>query len=528
MRGERSSAGAPRVLALPTPRSQTPCRRTATGRQCGARAGVIDEDCMGPSHIFTRALSRARVASAPSLLFAYGALSELVTPLAAAAAYRRGGPQAAKHALALAEPCRPSASYLLWVHGASVGETCSALPLVRALLASDAKAAVVLTASTPGALARLQMEDLGPRVLLRQRPHDSATVMQRFLSHWEPDGLVLMESELWPILLTQCRLAGVPIALVNARLSARSLGRWTAFAPALLRTLLGCCAVVLAQSARMAQQLQNAATPDGPAGDRLPPSIVYCGDLKRLPGALNAASSARVTEELTVALGERLRDGHVWLAASTHEGEEAVVLRVHAALRRNGHDRLLLLLVPRHPERGPHVAEVAARHFAAESVARAVGAPCESPVVARRSTGDAVTAATAVYVCDTLGELPVLYGLAGVAFVGGSLVPLGGHSILEAARASGGCTVLHGPYIEAISDAATALAEGSPAAARCVRDAVEMQDALEPLLSDAALRRASRSAAAHKAIELEAGVFECVWAELQNALGLPSLQTRAA
>jgi 3-deoxy-D-manno-octulosonic-acid transferase len=508
-------------------------------------------------------------------LAAYGLVAECATPLAAAYALLRGGPCAARHALALGETSpRPAARYLLWVHGASIGETCSALPLVRALLAADTRAAVLITASTPNALARLAMEDLGPRVVLRHRPHDGAGAVRRFLRHWQPSALLLVESELWPGLLVHTRCAGVPIALVNARLSARSLARWAAHAPAALRLLLGCCSVALAQTPQMVCRLQRALHPLGmrssgaacaeraqpharsaDAGPSVrtadddapppPPPVLFRGDLKQMR---KARATDRAPPALLAALGTRLHAGKVWLAASTHDGEEEAVVRAHAALRASGrHPDLLLVLVPRHPERGASVAAAAAGDLAtagwpgvagaagAAGVAAAAGAAGtasahdtldDALVVARRSAGQRATPSTAVYVCDTLGELPCLYGLVGVAFVGGSLVPLGGHSLLEAAQSEGGCALLHGPHIENVAHAADTLAAAAPPAARRVADADELRDALDLLLTDAALRDACRAAAAATASELEEGVLERVWAELEAPIGLPPLPDR--
>ena len=161
----------------------------------------------------------------------YGIVSELLTPWMAAATFAKAGPIAACHALALSRTQRPAAcSYLLWVHGASVGETVSALPLVRTLLDRDKDAAVLVTSGTAAALSRLAMEELGPRVLLQHRPVDGASTVRRFLRWWRPDGLLLLESELWPNMMLQAHAHGVPIALVNARISEQSLSRWGAWA----------------------------------------------------------------------------------------------------------------------------------------------------------------------------------------------------------------------------------------------------------------------------------------------------------
>ena len=553
----------------------------------------------------------------------YEMLSELALPFFAAAAYLRGGLPAAKHALTINAAPPPSTAsgqhrYLLWVHGASIGETLSALPIVRRLLKRSKHAQVLITASTPNALSRLELESLGPRVILRNRPADAGSSVRRFLRHWRPNGLLLVESELWPNLVVQTRAAGVPIALINGRMSERSLARWRAFAPVALRQLLACCSVALAQSPRMAARLQEALadadrmTPCEPAprmhaarvdapSDSTPsphhPEIVYRGDLKQIsrrrsrtddcsdndsydrvelraqlladimearlslcghadasgigsrrcessssPGsaASAAASPPEVAAETAAAVDAHgstsspsPAEGKVWLAASTHEGEERAILEAHSMLRRNGHPQLLLLLVPRHVERGPQIkarAETAVSE-PASPIERA-GAPDTSHSrlasssrggpVALRSVGDPVGRETSVYVCDTLGELPHLYGLCGVAFVGGSLVPLGGHSLLEAAQADGGCAVLHGPHVEAVEEAARALAASEPPAAQMVTGAHDLAHALDALLSDASLRRACRGAAARTARELEAGVLDSLWEELRTPLRLPT------
>ena len=150
--------------------------------------------------------------------------------------------------------------------------------------------------------------------------------------------------------------------------------------------------------------------------------------------------------------------------------------------------------------------------------------PCQPPQtsqVALRSATEPVTERTAVYICDTLGELPALYGLSGLAFVGGSFVPLGGHNLLEAARADGGCVVLHGPHVEAIAEAAHALASADPPAARCVRDASELEAELSRFLSDETLRKRSRDASMRAGRALEAGVLDSIWSELQGPLRFP-------
>ena len=449
---------------------------------------------------------------------AYSILSEAALPLSCLTAWRRGGPLAAWHTLSLGHaPRPPDESYVLWVHGASMGETLSALPVVRRLLQRSPDAHVVITASTPKALTRLEMEELGARVHLQHKPADAPSTVRRFLRHWRPDGLVLIESELWPNLLVETQDAGVPIALVNARISERSLGRWRNGAPALFQRLLSCCTIALAQSPQAARRLEAALSSSSPASADMTagptPSIQCLGDLKRIPrGGSGGSGEADTGERRERFQGRFLHDldGAAWVAASTHPGaEEKTILAAHAALRRSSHPDLLLLIAPRHVERGP------ALRSAAEVAVQAH--------VALRSTGDPLRPDTAVYVCDTLGELPDLYSNAGVAFVGGSLVPLGGHSLLEAAQADGGCAVLHGPHMDAVEEAALALAATAPPAARIVRDAQELQAALDELLADGAARRAKRAAAAQAAAALAAGVLDRVWDALRGPLALPEV-----
>jgi 3-deoxy-D-manno-octulosonic-acid transferase len=237
---------------------------------------------------------------------------------------------------------------VLWVHAASVGESLSALPLIRALLHTDASSHVLLTTSTETALRRLAMERLGPRVAIRSRPVDAPSVMRRMLRVWRPSALLLVESELWPAMLREAAAARIPTALVNGRISASSARRW-AQAPQLQATLqlmLQGLSATLAQSAPMADALRHLA-----GGGRSP---VCVGDLKQMRGA--APPGDAQLSALREALGGRPAS-EVWLAASTHEGEEAVALQAHAILCAS-HPRLLLVLAPRHTHRGAHVASL--------------------------------------------------------------------------------------------------------------------------------------------------------------------------
>ncbi|MBD0270815.1 MAG: 3-deoxy-D-manno-octulosonic acid transferase [Acetobacteraceae bacterium] len=305
---------------------------------------------------------------------------------------------------------------LLWLHAASVGETLSLLPLLEALAARAPDLGVLLTTGTATAaalLARRLPPALADRVQHRFAPLDVPRWVDRFLAGWRPDAGALVESELWPNLIRAARRRGVPLALVNARFSERSSRRWLRWAPGLARELLSSLSPVLAQTPADAARL-------GAAGARL---ALCLGNLKDAAAPLPAdpAELAR----LRGAVGGR----PVFLAASTHPGEEAIVLDAHRRAAASGLPDLLTVIVPRHPHRGPAIA--------AEAAAGGMA-------VARRAAGEVPGPGTAVHVADTLGELGLFYRLAGVCLVGGSLVPHGGQNPLEPARL--GCPILLGPH----------------------------------------------------------------------------------
>jgi 3-deoxy-D-manno-octulosonic-acid transferase len=327
---------------------------------------------------------------------------------------------------------------LLWLHAASVGETTSILPVLPALLAGAPDLTLLVTTGTVTAAALLARR-LGPdqqaRVLHRFVPLDVPGWVARFLDHWRPDAAAFLESELWPNLLAACHARHIDLMLVNARLSPRSFARWRR-APGFARELLGAFDRVQARSEADAERLRalGARHVEAPGDLKFaaPPLPVEAAELARLQGVLAGRP--------------------VWLAASTHPGEEALVFAVHRAVAAR-HPDLLTILAPRHPERGAAIA------------AEAVPLP-----VTRRALGEAPPPVQGVWLVDTLGELGLWYRLAPIAFVGRSLVPPGGgQNLLEPARL--GCAVgvgLHtGNFPEhvALLRAAGALEEVADAAA---------------------------------------------------------------
>lgn len=341
---------------------------------------------------------------------------------------------------------------LLWLHAASIGETVSVLPVLRALADLAPDVAVLMTTGTVTSaelLARRLPELALERVTHRFVPLDVPAWVARFLDHWRPDAAALVESEIWPNLIAGCQRRRIPLMLVNARLSARSFARWRRL-PGYARRLFGAFDVVQAQSAADAERLRT-------LGAR---NVVAPGNLKFAAPPLPAPDLQR--------LRDAIAGRPVWLAASTHPGEEAAAYAVHTALAHR-HPGLLTVIVPRHPQRGGEIVALAG----------------EVPV-ASRSRGEGPPPVAGVWVADTLGELGLFYALAGMAFVGGSLVAHGGQNPLEPARL--GCAVAVGPHVENFAEPVAALAAAG--ALDRVADAAGLERWVDALLTDLSRRRA--------------------------------------
>ena len=368
---------------------------------------------------------------------------------------------------------------LIWIHGASVGESLSALPLIARIRDGWPGLTILMTTGTVTS-ARLMAERLPPGVLHQYVPVDLLGPVRRFLGHWRPALGIIIESEFWPNMLHAARDRGVELALVNGRISARSFAQWRRVRPTIAH-LLGLFTIVLAQSR---EDLRHLRALGAPQAQRL-------GNLKFVAPPL--AADPEVLADLDAALGERPR----WLAASTHPGEEAIVAAAHEALSES-RAGLLTLLAPRHPERG---AEIAA-------LLRARGLR-----VARRAAGDRLEPETDIYLADTLGELGLWYRLAEIVFVGGSLVPKGGQNILEPAKLE--CAILTGPHTANFLRVSTEMTEAG--ALRRVSDAASLAAAADALLEDAPARQAMIAAAATYA-RSEAGALDAIVEALAPAL----------
>ncbi len=368
---------------------------------------------------------------------------------------------------------------LVWMHGASVGESLSLLPLVARLREALPDVHVLITSGTVTS-AHLLRERLPAGVQHQFVPVDRPGAVRQFVRHWRPDLSVWVESELWPNLILETAARGTPMLLLNGRVSRRSATRWRR-APHLSRPLLAVFDCVLAQTEADAERFRA-------LGAR---NVTVQGNLK------NDAPPLPADEDRVAALKQAIGGRPCWAAASTHEGEEDAVAEAIAALRRSV-PNLLTILAPRHPERADVCVDLLEGHGLA---------------TARHSTGGIVTPTTAVYLVDTLGELGLVYRLAEIAFVGGSLAPHGGHNPLEPARLD--CALVAGPHTENFAEAFAAL-EDAGAVSR-VADAGTLAEAVRALLDDETAR-AARAAAAHEAARALGGGVEAALGLIRDHL----------
>ncbi|KUY82200.1 lipid IV(A) 3-deoxy-D-manno-octulosonic acid transferase [Burkholderia sp. RF4-BP95] len=360
---------------------------------------------------------------------------------------------------------------LIWVHAVSVGETRAAQPLIDALMHARPDARILLTHMTPSGRATGE-QIFGDRVLRCYLPYDMPGAVRRFLRAWRPTLGLVMETEVWPTLIDECRRADVPLVLTNARMSARSHRRAAKFGAA-TRDVFGGFSRVLAQSPADAERLTS-------LGAR---NVTVLGNLKfdmTTPPELAARGHA-----WRDAIGTR----PVWVAASTRENEEALVLQAFAAMNTPG---ALLILVPRHPQRFAEVEALVERN-GFKCVRRSVwGADAAALAAGRPAASEPLPADVTVLLGDSMGELGAYYAAADVAFIGGSLLPLGGQNLIEACAV--GVPVLIGPHVFNFTQAtADAVAAG---AAMQVADPLDLAHVLDALFADKARRIAMGAAGA--------------------------------
>lgn len=344
------------------------------------------------------------------------------------------------------------AGLVVWCHGASVGESQALLPLLQALHEQRPDLTLLLTTGTVTSAALVAKRAV-PGVLHQFVPVDLPKAVDRFLDHWRPDLVLWSESDFWPGILSSLHTRHIPTLLINARMSERSCRRWAGL-PETARWLLQGFAAVYAQTAQDAERLRRLGVS----------TVIEAGNLKHAapPLPVNAGDLADWRRRLD------LRP--LWLAASTHAGEEKLVAEAHRRMK-DRHPDLITLIVPRHPERGTEIAAELA----------GLGLRC-----ALRSRNEMPDAQTDIYIADTLGELGLWFRISPIVLMGGSLIPHGGHNPLEPARL--GSAVLFGRHMFNFAEVSAALLQAGGAI--LVQDIEELSAALVRLFEDQTRLRA--------------------------------------
>lgn len=354
----------------------------------------------------------------------------------------------------------------IWIHAVSVGETVAATPIVDHLRRHYPAIPILVTTTTPTGAATVRSR-FGDSVSHAFFPYDLPAVVSRYMSHFNPRLLILMETELWPNLLHRCRERRTPVLVANARLSQRSASRYRRF-PSLAGPMLAAVDCFATQGISDRERFISLGAD--------PNAIVTTGSLKfdiDLPPSISESGQARRRF-----LGTSRA---VVMAGSTREGEEAILLQAFAQLRKS-HPGVLLVIAPRHPERSEAVAELFRK---------------KGYRVARHSRGETCTATVDLYLVDSIGELPSFYAAGDVSFVGGSMVPRGGHNVLEPAAL--GVPVVVGPHTYNFSDIVKMLQ--AVGALRVAGDGTALVDYLDEWLRNSDSR--DRAGAAGKELVLQ-------------------------
>ncbi len=357
---------------------------------------------------------------------------------------------------------------LAWFHAASVGETNAILPVFEALRAELPDIRFLLTTGTVTS-AKLASERLNERDIHQYAPLDAPQYVRRFLQHWQPDLAVLTESEIWPNLILDAYDQKIPLAIVNGRMSDRSYRRWSKNM-GMAVPLFSRIQLVLAQNAELARRF----------------AVLGARDARNTGNLKIDAPLLPVDTANQRALSDAIAERPVWMAASTHPGEDEIVLEAHVALRQTFPD-LLTIVAPRHPERGEGICALATER---------------GLTVARRSQGE-LPKTTAIYVADTIGELGTLYSVVPIAFIGGSITPKGGQNPIEAIRF--GTNVLTGPDQTNFLDAYSALREHNGVIE--VSTPQQMAAAVEAMFTNDAQTAALRNGA-NAALETMTGALD--------------------
>ncbi|ESQ40287.1 hypothetical protein EUTSA_v10013569mg [Eutrema salsugineum] len=383
---------------------------------------------------------------------------------------------------------RPPGS-LVWFHAVSLGEGMAAIPVIRRCNDMKPDLTILMTTTTVSAFEVIKNQ-LPTGVLHQFAPLDTPVAIDRFLGYWKPNAIIIMENELWPNLIMSAAQLLIPLALLNARMSAKSFNRWSSplFLP-LASLLLSKFSLIAPLSTLQGIHFQLLQAP--------PFVINFAGDLKYVENKLHVSSgTSESIRDLIVELSEM----KVWIASSLHRGEEEVILGVHSLLLQS-HPDSVVIIVPRHPHHGQQIAQKLRK---------------DGQKVALRSQNEKLTSRkTNIYVVDTLGELREFYRVAPIAVIGGSFFPeLTGHNLSEAAAA--GCAVITGCHVGHFSHMVKAMQQANPLSITQVSTKLELKEAIDLLLSNPEILEARQRASK----EVYESLSSCIISNTWNLLNL--------
>ena len=368
---------------------------------------------------------------------------------------------------------------IVWFHAASVGEAISALSLIKRINRHCPTTSILITTGTVTS-AKIMAERLPKNIIHQFIPIDQPIWIQRFLDYWKPSLILWIESEFWPNFLTDIKKRDIPLVLINARISPNSYRNWK-YLPKTIARLLGCFNLCLAQSERDAENLIKL----GAKNVNVPGNLKFSAD--PLP-----VDDRRLTD-----LWNTISKRPLWIAASTHNGEENAVADAHCSISSNYPD-LLTIIIPRHPIRGKKIATSLSNR---------------GLMISLRSENHTVQPETEIYIADTVGELGLFYRLSPIAFIGGTLIPHGGQNLLEAAKLD--CAIIHGPSTDNFTTITREISnvDGSIV----IENDSELADAVCLLLADEERRRTQILAAANVAGN-KSGILETIMHQLSPFL----------
>lgn len=346
---------------------------------------------------------------------------------------------------------------LFWLHGASVGESVSMLPLINKILETYPDSHVMVTTGTVTS-ADVMQKRLPERAFHQFIPIDNPIFTTRFVKYWHPDVALWFESEFWPAVLTSIKRKNIPLILINGRISNKTFKRWQQF-DFVCKEILSCFTMCLGQSEEDAYRLRVLGAKE----------TTCLGNLKY--AGLPLPIDEKNKKEILKQIGDR----KLWLASSTHDDEEIRLAKVHKRLKEKYTD-LLTIIVPRHPNRGQEVADEIKKLELSSAL---------------RSKGEKITPSTDIYIADTIGEVGLWYDIAKIVFIGGSLIPHGGQNFIEPSRVRD--AVIVGPHMHNFTDAMSRAKKAD--AVMQISDTLELQELLEQLFDNEQLLDAKCSLA---------------------------------